>query len=392
MLSVGLTGGIGSGKSTVAQRLVERGATLIDSDKMAREVVEPGTEGLTALVTEFGDAILATDGSLDRAALAAVAFADERKRNALNGILHPLIRKRAAELTAAAPSDGIVVHDVPLLVETGMAAMYPIVMVVHADAEVRIRRLVEQRGFPESDARARITAQATDAQRRAVADVWIDNEGERAATVAAVDRVWDERLVPFEENLRVGRRAPRGKPVLVQPDPTWPAQAERVRSRVAKVAGDRAVRVEHIGSTAVPGLPAKDILDIQVVVADLPTAESVADELVAAGLLRQGGDWWDDALDGSKPPKAYAANADPARAVNCHVRPIDSPAWRETVLLRDWLREHPAAAAGYAQVKRQLAAAHTDVEAYADGKTPFLRAALDTARTWAEQTGWSVQP
>ena len=180
MLRVGLTGGIGSGKSTVAARLVERGAVLVDSDRIAREVVAPGTPGLAAVVDAFGPAVLAADGSLDRPALAAVVFDDPGARKKLNGIVHPLVRRRSDELIAAAPADSIVVQDIPLLVEGGMAARFPLVVVVHADPAVRVPRLVEQRGMPEADARARIAAQADDAARRAVADVWIDNSGAAA--------------------------------------------------------------------------------------------------------------------------------------------------------------------------------------------------------------------
>src|SRR3954466_5822137 len=129
-LRIGLTGGIGSGKSTVAQLLVQRGAVLVDADRLAREVVEPGTPGLAAVVEAFGDRVLAADGSLDRPALAAVVFADPEARRRLDGIVHPLVRRRAAELVAAAPPDAVVVQDMPLLVETGQASSFDLVVVV----------------------------------------------------------------------------------------------------------------------------------------------------------------------------------------------------------------------------------------------------------------------
>ena len=222
MLRVGLTGGIGSGKSTVAARLVERGAVLVDSDRLAREAVAPGSAGLAAVVDAFGACVLAADGSLDRPALAAVVFDDPAARATLNGIVHPLVRRRSAELIAAVAEDSIVVQDVPLLVEGGMAAQFPLVVVVHADAPVRVRRLVEQRGMPEADARARIAAQADDAARRAVADVWLDNSGEPAALTAAVDALWDRRLAPFAAGLAADRAAPEPTAV-VDPDPEWTA-------------------------------------------------------------------------------------------------------------------------------------------------------------------------
>ncbi len=153
------------------------GAIIVDGDVIAREVVEPGTEGLASLVEAFGDDILLPDGSLDRPALAAKAFRDDEARKKLNGIVHPLVGARRAEIIASVAEDSVVIEDIPLLVESGMAPMFPLVVVVHADVEVRVRRLVDLRGMAEDDARARIAAQATDEQRRAVADVWLDNSG-----------------------------------------------------------------------------------------------------------------------------------------------------------------------------------------------------------------------
>jgi dephospho-CoA kinase len=194
VLRIGLTGGIGSGKSTVSALLAARGAVVIDADRIAREVVEPGTPGLAAVVDAFGGQILAADGSLDRAALAAVVFTDPEARRRLDGIVHPLVRARATELAAAAPPDAVVVHDVPLLVETGQAGSYDVVLVVEADPATRVARLV-QRGLAEDDARARIAAQASDEQRRAVADVVLDNNGSPDELAAQVDRFWQERVL-----------------------------------------------------------------------------------------------------------------------------------------------------------------------------------------------------
>src|SRR5919197_719785 len=147
MLRVGLTGGIGSGKSTVAARLVERGAVLIDSDVIAREVVEPGTSGLAEIVAAFGTDVLTGDGALDRPALAHVVFGDAEARQRLNAIVHPRVRERSAEIISAAPADAVVVQDIPLLVENGMAPLFPLVVVVHADEQERVRRLVPSPGM-----------------------------------------------------------------------------------------------------------------------------------------------------------------------------------------------------------------------------------------------------
>ncbi|MFF8744280.1 dephospho-CoA kinase [Streptomyces californicus] len=192
MLKVGLTGGIGAGKSEVSRLLVERGAVLIDSDRIAREVVEPGTPGLAAVVEEFGPDILTEEGTLDRPALGALVFADDQRRAALNAIVHPLVGARAAELERAAPEDAVVVHDVPLLTENGLAPFYDLVVVVDASAETQLDRLVTLRGMTESDARARMAAQATREERRAVADLVVDNDGTHEALVEQVDAVWDE--------------------------------------------------------------------------------------------------------------------------------------------------------------------------------------------------------
>ena len=195
MLRIGLTGGIGSGKSTVAALLAQHGARVVDADRIAREVVEPGTPGLAAVVAEFGEAVLTADGALDRPALAALVFGDPAARARLDAVVHPLVRARAAELVAEAPADAVVVQDIPLLVETGQAGSYDLVLVVETDQATRVARLVD-RGLTAEDARARIASQATDEQRRAVADVVLRNDGDRDALAAQVERFWSERVRP----------------------------------------------------------------------------------------------------------------------------------------------------------------------------------------------------
>ncbi|BAG22366.1 dephospho-CoA kinase [Streptomyces griseus] len=192
MLKVGLTGGIGAGKSEVSRLLVKYGAVLIDSDRIAREVVEPGTPGLAAVVEEFGPGVLTAEGALDRPALGALVFADPGRLAALNAIVHPLVGARAAEQERAAPEDAVVVHDVPLLTENGLAPLYDLVVVVDASPETQLERLVTLRGMTESDARARMAAQATRDQRRAVADLIVDNDGPLEALQPQVRTVWDE--------------------------------------------------------------------------------------------------------------------------------------------------------------------------------------------------------
>ncbi|MFE8951679.1 dephospho-CoA kinase [Streptomyces althioticus] len=190
MLTVGLTGGIGAGKSEVSRLLVERGAVLIDADRIARQVVEPGTPGLAAVVDAFGEEILAEDGSLDRPRLGALVFNDPEKLATLNSIVHPLVGARSRELEEAAPEDAVVVHDVPLLTENGLAPLYDVVIVVDASPETQLDRLTRLRGMSEGDARARMAAQATREQRRAVADVVIDNDVPLDALERRVEEVW----------------------------------------------------------------------------------------------------------------------------------------------------------------------------------------------------------
>ncbi len=190
-MRVGLTGGIASGKSTVSSILRELGAVVIDADQIAREVVAKGTPGLAAVVAAFGPQMLTPEGELDRPRMGALVFADEAKRRTLEGIVHPLVFERYAELEAAAPADAIVVHDIPLLVESGRAAEFDAVIVVDAPEELQLERMVRDRGWTEEDGRARIAAQATREQRRAVATYLIENTGTREDLRQRVTEVFD---------------------------------------------------------------------------------------------------------------------------------------------------------------------------------------------------------
>jgi dephospho-CoA kinase len=190
VLRVGLTGGIGSGKSEVARLLAAKGAYVVDSDALARAAVAPGTPGLAAVVETFGQCVLTEDKTLDRERLAALVFADPAARERLNAIVHPLVGAAAAAAVADAPDDAIVVHDVPLLVETGMAPAFDVVVVVDAPDDVRLHRLTTVRGMTEDDARARMNAQATRADRLKVADHTVDNDGTLADLEARVDDLW----------------------------------------------------------------------------------------------------------------------------------------------------------------------------------------------------------
>ena len=190
MLRVGLTGGIGSGKSEVARLLRHHGALVVDSDALAREVVAPGTAGLAAVVAAFGEEYLDADGVLDRPKMAALVFHDEDARARLNAIVHPLVGEAAAAILATAPEDAVVVHDVPLLVEAGLAEGFDVVVVVDAPVETQLERLTGARGMSRADAEARIAAQATREQRKAVANHVILNDGSLADLERRVADLW----------------------------------------------------------------------------------------------------------------------------------------------------------------------------------------------------------
>lgn len=188
-MRVGLTGGLGAGKSTVAALLAKHGAVVIDADVLAREVVRAGTPGFDAVVERFGPDVVGADGELDRARLAEIVFGDDAARDALNGIVHPLVAQRSAELMAGAAHGATVVYDVPLLVENDLRDGFDVVVVVEADIATRLRRLAE-RGLSDEQAQARMAAQASDEQRRAVADEVVRNDGDRARLAADVERLW----------------------------------------------------------------------------------------------------------------------------------------------------------------------------------------------------------
>jgi dephospho-CoA kinase len=189
---VGLTGGVASGKSTVSAMLRELGAVVIDSDALAREVVAPGTPGLAAVVEAFGPDILTEDGALDRPALGAIVFADEDKRRLLEGILHPLIGERSAALAEAARPDDLVVHDIPLLAESGIAGSFDAVIVVDAPVELQVERMLRDRGWTREDAESRVAAQASREDRLAVATYVVVNTGSLEDLRARVHEVYDE--------------------------------------------------------------------------------------------------------------------------------------------------------------------------------------------------------
>ena len=409
MLRIGLTGGIGAGKSTVSATFAECGGIIVDGDVIAREVVEPGTHGLAQLVDAFGREILHHSGplagALNRPALAAIAFSDDGKRSTLNGIVHPLVAHRRSELIAAAieaETSPIIVEDIPLLVESQMAPMFPMVVIVHADIETRVARLLEYRDFSEADARARVAAQATDEQRRDVADVWLENLRGPGELREQARALWYERILPFAHNLHEGRTA-RHAAQLVPYDPSWSDEARRILARLNTACGHRAVRIDHIGSTAVPGMDAKDVIDVQITVDSLDTADELAGALLTAGYPRVG----QITADLSKPDarstvdsfnysddvslwhKRFHASADPGRATNLHLRVEGWPGQQFALLFTDWLKANPAVRADYLAAKRAAETVGSrDIGAYADAREPWFLDGYRRAWVWADATGW----
>jgi dephospho-CoA kinase len=304
---IGLTGGLGAGKSSVSRTFAELGAIIIDADEIARDVLAPGTPGIEAVEEIFGAEVIAPDGSLDRAALAKIVFNDPASRKLLNAITHPLVYQESTRLQRAAPRGAIVVHDIPLIIENGVAPRYHLVVVVHASERTRVRRVVKGRGLSEADALARIRAQADDDTRRAAADVWFRNEGTEAELRSAAGNLWHDRLVPFNDNMLAGRVAPGGGEVR-PPDRDWPAQAARLAARIRFVAGGIVQAIRHTGPTS-RGEAAVDVIDLEVDVRDQGEAEHLRPILVAAGFPAEPG----SAL--------RHGSADPGRPARVLIRP-----------------------------------------------------------------------
>jgi dephospho-CoA kinase len=374
---IGLTGGIGAGKSTAARAFAEAGATVIDADAIAREVVAPGTDGLRQVGEAFPGVVV--DGELDRAALAAIVFADDDQRRRLEAITHPLVGAEVQRRSESVPPDGVLVYDVPLLVETGQASGFDLVVVVEAPLDVRLARLAD-RGLPEREARDRIAKQATDDQRRAVADVVLDNEGAPETLTAQARSLYDDRLAPFAANAAGRRLADRGPVAIVAADPDWPRQAGLVAARLTRATGKS---VDHVGSTAVPGLAAKDVLDLQLTVADMTEADGLRAAIEEAGFPCRPEITADTPHGPGGWAKRFHRNADPGRAVNLHVRAADSAGHRAALTFRDWLRADADARAAYEAEKRRLAVVHTGAAAYADAKEAWFAAAWPRMAAWA---------
>ncbi|WP_051297709.1 dephospho-CoA kinase [Brevibacterium album] len=300
-LRIGLTGGIGAGKSTVAGLLREAGAAVVDADAIAREVVAPGQPALAALAEEFGPGVLTAEGELDRPALAAAAFASAEGTAALNAIMHPAIGERTRERIAGLADHAVVVHDVPLLVENGMGAAYHLCVLVDVPEEIRLDRLVRSRGLDRADAQRRIAQQADDAQRYAACDAVLDNSGAPGELRAQFERLWAGRIAPFARALAEGRPEPGA---AARAEPETEAQAAvrahagaRLHARLARVLTEsgtlaEAALVETPSTpTSVPGVGlAFDLAAESGAVPELVRALTAAGWLPEAGASASAGE------------------------------------------------------------------------------------------------------
>jgi dephospho-CoA kinase len=274
-------------------------------------------------------------------------------------------------------------------------------VIVNADEDLRVKRLIEYRGFSEEDARARIKAQASEEQRRAVADVWLDNSGSADDVVQQARELWHRRIVPFAHNLDAGKSA-RTPPVVVPCDPSWPDQARRIAARLDTACGHRAVRIDHIGSTAVAGLDAKDVIDMQVTVSSLEVADELQQSLIGVGYVclpitsdipkshaRSTVADFDSVASETLWQKRIHASADPGRPTNVHLRVEGWPNQQFALLFVDWLSANPVAQQDYLAVKRHAERAGDTIAGYAAAKEAWFHEAYQWAWAWADETGWA---
>lgn len=386
MLLIGVTGGIGSGKSTFATMLADHGAVRIDADQLARDAVAPGTVGLAEVVAHFGPGVI-RDGALDRSALAAIVFSDPSALEILERITHPQVRRLFEIKIAALPPDSIVVHEVPLLAEKSLEAQYHLVIGVACSESIRVDRLL-LRGLDRDEIDRRMRNQFGDAERNRHCDVVIDNGGDVTDLAASVESAW-LRISTFAGNINAARPARRDQSLtLVDHDASWPEQAQRLIRRLHRHLGT--LPIAHVGSTAVPGLIAKDVIDLQVSVADLADVEDEA--FLAAGFAPHPSIDRDAPRPSEPDPEQWRkrlfGSCDPGRPVNIHVRPIGSVGERYALLFTAWMRGDAQARADYAKLKSTLSASLTTTSDYAQAKEPWFHEQEARMLRWAAETGW----
>jgi dephospho-CoA kinase len=384
MLRVGVTGGIGSGKSALSSLLAQLGAHVIDADQLARDVVAPGTVGLAQVIERFGPGLL-VDGRLDRAALAEIVFSDPHALADLEAITHPKIRARFEELATQLGDDAIVVHEVPLLAERGLGAQYQCVIGVESSEDLRRERLIA-RGMALDEIVRRQARQFEDEQRRPHCDVIVENSGDLNALKVEVDRLWHTRLKPFELNVRQSRAAERSDVLsLVEHRPEWKEIATRVIARLSAQLGG-SYTFEHIGSTSVPGLIAKEVIDIQVAVPSLDTVDDAG--FLRAGFAPHPTIVGDEPRPSDPNPanwaKRYFQSCDPGAAINIHVRVAGSPGEQFAHHFAAWLRADAGARNAYAKLKRDISSQVSSVSEYARLKEAWFTEAEAPMNRWVK--------
>lgn len=326
MLRIGLTGGIAAGKSVVARRFADRGAVLVDSDVLARAAVAPGSDGLDAVVAAFGRGILAADGSLDRPTLGRLVFADAAARERLNAIVHPRVRAAAAALIGGAPEGAVVVEDIPLLVETGQAPRFHLVVVVDAPDTLRIDRMVDRRGMERGDAERRIAAQASRHDRLRAADAVLVNDRGVEELLGATDDLWQTRILPYRDNLAGGRPADRGVARPMAGLAGTLGLLDRVRGKLDAVLPPGCRVLPEEGPQGAPGAVREDARDdvredqvraaVRVVVPPAADPATASDAVTRAGFPPDG-----PTGAGGTPSTASHRAADPAVDVTVTVVP-----------------------------------------------------------------------
>lgn len=386
LLHIGLTGGIGAGKSTVAAIFAELGAQIIDADKLAHEVLEPGSSALAEIGEVFGSEFINSAGELERGALGAYVFNNPEQLKKLNAIVHPAVAKLTKDRVAELPADAVIVHDVPLIAENDLKANYHLVFVAQCPQQIRMDRLTQERGMSLENARSRIAAQANDEQRRKIADALIPTHGSIETTRAAVEKLWQERVLPMQRNMMQNTRSPHSPQVRLLPNPpeprSWQVQAQQLMDRIIVVLKDVGLQVgtdftvDHIGSTAIGGIWAKDVLDVQLQVINESAQERISQALIAGGFPGQPAfdyakSGW-PAGAGNRVPKMFHANADPAREVHIHIRAVDSLAASYALNFVKLHRQSLIQRDRYAQLKAQLLRTTANRAEYADRKEAYF--------------------
>lgn len=375
MIKIGLSGGIGSGKSTVVKMLSSCGAYIIDSDKLAREVVEPGTPGLHSIVEHFGEKVLAESGELNRNALSAIVFQSDEARKVLNSITHPRIAQRTQQLIEEAPRDSIIVHDTPLLVELNLGVFYDAVIIVWASMETRLHRLQKYRDMPQEEALSRIHAQTSDEIRSQTADVVIDNNSTVEAARAQVYDLFYHYLVPWRDHLIEGE--PLSMPISLVShqgkNPIAPKIIARLWTLLHSVTDSGIVSIEHIGATSMNLSLGQDIIDIHITVTHWNKKDIILSTLKDGGYVMV-----KYRHDEEKLAEYILSSTNPLRKSCIYIHHVDNPCREMYLHSNEFLRLHPQYHQQYIQSKVEGLLS----EKYSHNKKLFFESLYPQIQQW----------